>query len=1032
MAKDLTLYVSQAAVRDAEGFFAVPDQLDVQSAEAFARKIARYHAAQQQHYASQSQGGSKLVDLCELIGHADAGNIDSERAWAATLAGPPFADEEGVYHWGSEWMRFVIGRDPLSGRAVALDFKEAHEFEGMGHHMVLVGTTGSGKSQFLTTLITSACLTHSPDSLNIAFFDFKGSATAHLVAQFPHMVANMRNLRNDSLWIPRMGDVLLGELDRRQELLDRADVSDVAEYEYLRIHKGEKRRPIPHLLVIVDEFTEMFIAHPDAKRIMDKVGRQGRSLGVRLLMASQRLGHEMAQGIMSNVPIRTALRTVGDQDSRELLGSDEANFLPVKPAGSGLLKVSGSKRLTRFQTAFVAKPYIPPRAAVPAAVRATADYSEPQEFSVTGMAPWEETASAPGPAEPAPRAVVGADGRALKQVQAIAASLARQHNRPVRPMWLPPLTPIAVDELVRRLRGRPWHEGYGVTEDVSALRLPVGIEDQPSYHRQFVYAPNLSESNCAVIGESGSGKTVAIATMIAGAALMYSPARVQFFVLNFSGPDLNLVQHLPHIGGFARETDAERVRRILAEVVALIDEREQAFGALGLRLDRFRARKFGSESGEVPADSFGDVFLVIDGWAMFRESFEALVPSVMRILARGPRFGVHGIISAQGWIASGFVSGMKNLLTSNVELKLASNDETSENSSAVAKQVPKGEKSVFVERDDAEPDSVERAEESQQTVRVVGRGTSMDGFHFQTGQPQLSMQGRIVDIDAATDWIVEQAGADASATQVRVLPRSITLDEVFRQWQARPHRVPGEVPFGISEVALLPAVANFRTSPHLLFTGRPECGLSSALSTIAQSLMRLYTPEQARIYVIDPYNDLLQVVDGPHLGEYAFQEDAVRALAKTLAAELEVRKPAGNLSQAELAELVAGGKKRWSGPEIFVLVDREEELHRWDRGGFGADTGHPLLPLVPLVNHGREIGFHLVVARRIAQWMRAVNSPLVGQLYRGSTPGVVMDGDRADGVILGNTKAEAFDPGRGVYVTDTVAAPVQIALPARP
>lgn len=935
-----------------------------------------------------------------------------------------------MYHWGERFLRFPVGRDMQTGKPVELDFKETHEFEGMGHHMVIVGTTGSGKSEFLKTLVTSACLTHSPEALNIAFFDFKGTSTAHAITGFPHVVAAMNNLRNDLLWLERMGDVIYGELERRKQMLDRAAVGDVAEYEYLRIHKGKKLRPIPHLLLIVDEFTQMFVQHPESKAVVDEVGRQGRSLGVRLVMGSQRLGHEMSEGTLGNIPIRVVLRTVGDMDSRMLIGSNEGNHLPVKPAGAGLLKAPGRERLTRFQTAYVSKSYVRPQPAVASRVRAGADYSAPQVFSVTGMdrVPDVAVTAAQEVGPEASRLVIGADGRAFKQVDAARMSLARHRFGSVRPMWLPPLTPLPVDELVRRLRGKPWDSDYGANEDVSVLRFPVGLEDRPFFHRQVVYAPNLADTNCAVVGQGNAGKTVAIATMIAGAALMYRPARVQFYVLAFSGPDLNVVERLPHVGGFARETDPERVNRIVAETLLLIEEREQTFGELGLTLQSFRSRKFAGEAGALPAgDTFGDVFLVIDGWAPFQERFEKLVADVVRILEKGPRYGVHAIISANGWIAGKFVSGMQNLLTSNVELKLSSVDDMTKNAASVAKKVPWGDTSVYLDEDDEDESG---DEERQETVKVRGRGTSMEGFHFQTGLPQMSVDGHVVDVAAGVGLIVAAAGRGSAATQVRMLPRLIGLDEVFAKWEARGAGPRGQVPFGISEVQLVPAVADFAASPHLLLAGRPECGMSTALATLAHSVMRVYTPEQAQIYVVDPFNDLLQVVEGDHLGEYVFHEDRIRALADRLGSELELRKPSGDLSQAELAAELAGGRRRWTGPEIFVFVDREEEIQRYDRGGYQPGTGYPLAPLVPFVARGKEVGLHLVVARRLTQWQRAINSPLVGQLLRGGTAGIVMDGDRGEGPIIGDTKAEQFNPGRGIYVTDTLVAPAQIAVPS--
>ncbi|WP_136246380.1 type VII secretion protein EccCb [Mycobacterium intracellulare] len=1029
MTAEFTLHVKRDGAYDEEGFFALPDTLDTASAVAFARKMARYHA-DSRVMQNATAAASKIVDLYEILGHRDPGNIDVDEAWAATRLGPPLQDDEGELQWGREWMRFPIGIDPRNGQPVALDLKETHEFDGMGHHVVVVGTTGSGKSVFLTALITSACLTHSPDSLKVAVFDFKGSALAHLVAGFPHTVAAMSNLRNDRLWIVRMEDVLYGEMERRKAWLDRAGVSDIAEYEYLRIHKKEKLRPMPHLLLVVDEFTQMFAEHDGAKAVMDEVGRQGRSQGLRLVMGSQRLGHQMQGGIMSNIPVRVALRTVGDTDSHEVLGTDEANHLPKKPAGAGLLKVGASKTLTRFQTAFVLKSYVPPERAAAAAARQEAGYLEPQEFRAVGMPALQMVQNGDGEQAkvPEPRAIVGADGRTVKQVQATVNCLNRLNLPALHPMWLPPLQPLPADELVSRLRGQAWDVDYGSAgNELSRLMFPVGIEDRPRDHRQLVYAPNLAEGNCAIIGMGQSGKTVTLATMISGAALLYHPRRIQFYVIALSGPDLNVVAGLPHVGGFAREVDPEQVKRIIAEMLALIDQREQAFTKLGLTLTKLRERKFGSTPGEVPADPFGDVFLVIDGWPTFWKNWEQLlVADVERILAKGPDVGVHAIVSTSGWIANKFPSGMTKLFTSNVELKLGDNDDMTVNSVKVARDVPFGEQKIFLDEDDDAGGEVEQVE----VVKIRGRGTTMDGFHFQAGLPQVTVQGTRTDVAAAVETIAELAGPDSTAARVRILPKSVGIDEVFAQWEQREHgpggiNGSGVVPFGISEIGLQPAVANFGATPHLVLTGRPECGLSSGLATVAQAVMRVYGPEQAQIYVVDPHNELLRVVEGEHLGSYVFREDQVRALGDSLGAILTERLPMTDLSQEDLA----AGTRRWSGPEIFVFIDREETLASWDTGGFVAGTGYPLGPLARFIARGKEVGLHLVVSRRIAQWGRTLTNPIIGELLKAKAPVVVMDGDPDEGFIVGKTKAMPADPGRGLYVTDRVVAPVQIAFP---
>lgn len=1025
MTTEYTLHVKRDQAYDEAGLFAVPDHMDTATAVAFARKMARFHSdSRVAHGSTISQ--SKIVDLYEILGLPDAGNIDVDEAWAATRSGPPIQDDEGEFRWGREWLRFPIGIDPRNGQPVAIDLKETHEFEGMGHHVVVVGTTGSGKSVLLTALVTSACLTHSPESLKIAVFDFKGSALAHVIAGFPHTVAAMSNLRNDKLWITRMADVLYGEMDRRKSRLDRAQVSDIAEYEYLRIHKKEKLAPMPHLLLIVDEFTQMFAESDEAKAVMDEVARQGRSQGLRLVMGSQRLGHQMQGGIMSNIQVRIALRTVGDSDSREILGNDEANHLPAKPAGAGLLRVGSAKHFTRFQTAFAMKSYVPPQQAASAAVRQEAGYVEPQEFHAAGMPALQVHRTVEDVPAVEPQAIIGPDGRTLKQVQATIASLNLAGLPPLAPMWLPPLEPVAVDELVRRLRGKPWDVEYGDAADkLDVLRFPVGVEDRPFEHRQFVYAPNLADSNCAVVGVQSAGKTVALATMLTGAALMYSPRRVQFYVIALSGPDLNVVETLPHVGGFAREVDPERVKRIIAEMLTLIEEREQAFSTLRLTLTKLRERKFGGVEGPVPDDPFGDVYLVIDGWPTFVNNWENLVADVQRILAKGPDVGVHMLVSTGGWVASKFPSGMVNRLTSNVELRLDDTDDRGKNNLKVAKSVPFGDQQVYLDDDD---ETGGGEVEQLQVRKIRGRGTSMDGYHFQAGLPELTIDGRRVDAGVAAEAITKVGGPGSAAARVRMLPKEIGIDEVFEKWQARGGQLGAEVvPFGISEIGLVPAVADFAKSAHLLLTGRPECGLSSGLATIAQAVMRVYRPDQAQIYVVDPHNNLLRVVEGDHLGRYVYRQDQIRDLGDTLGALFASRMPTTDQTQEELA----AGTRRWSGPEIFVLIDREETLATWDTGGFVPGTGYPLGSLTPYITRGREVGMHLVVSRRIAQWGRTQTNPIVGEMVKAKSAAIVMDGDPGEGPIIGDTKARPAPPGRGLYVTDRVVAPVQVALPAR-
>lgn len=1041
-----TLFVTEDEIRDRKGFFAKPDQVSQQAARTLARKLSKWRPASQgvQGRTSGDESQSVSPDLCDILGVKDARHLKVDQLWAATRSGPPPDDEWGLKDvWGKDWLKFPIGVDEY-GNVVHLDFKETQQ-HGMGQHMLAIGTTGSGKSEFLKTIATSMCLTHSPEQLNIAFFDFKGSTTAQFLSQFPHVVAAISNLKTDLL-LDRMRDGLLGELERRKQMLHRAGVGNIAEYEYMRIHRGEKLEPMPWLFVIIDEHTQMLTEKPDTKELVDEIGRQGRALGVSELMASQYLGHQLeGTGPMANIPIRIALRTLNENDSRSLIGAPDAAHLPTKPAGAGYLRVVGRDRLVRFQAAYVSKTYVPPREMSRETVRKQGGYVPPELFTAAAMKPLPKPVADPSAtaAVVPQQEILGIDGRPLRQLQAIQDSLQEIQKKSgflPHQIWLPTLEPLPVDELVRRMRGQPWNAQYG-SFDRRELRFPVGVEDRPFHHAQRVYAPDLTDRNCAIVGQSLSGKTTALTTMITGAALTYSPKRVQFYVIALSGPALNDVETLPHVGSLARAAETDRIRRSVAEMKALIEQREKSFRDLRMTMEDFRARKFGGVEGPLPADDpFGDTFLVIDGWPVFRQTFESLVPDIEWIMEKGPAHGVHVIASATGWIAGRFTSAMGPLFTANIELKLSENDDASRNPNIqLAKAVPFGTIEHFGDED-------EGAGESDAVVEQIrGRGRSMTGFHFQAGLPEIVVGGRRIGLREAVAIIRDASGAGAAA-DVRMLPEKVTRREVLAQWTPPEGGGAGIVPFGVSEVGLAPAIANFAAHPHLLFVGNAECGKSSALAAVAQGVMQAYTPEQARIFVVDPKNSLAQVVEGAHLGTYRARqvsEDGVRypvndqhlpgyvwraQQARDMAEDL-----AGLLASREIGELVSqadirSGVTRWSGPEIFIFVDDEEMVQAWGETG-GWNDSNPLAILKDFIERGKDVGLHLVVARRVVQWARAAGSPVVSALLRMLSPGVVMDGSRIEGQILGNILAAEQPRGRGIYVTDKLAAPMQIALP---
>jgi type VII secretion protein EccCa len=267
-------------------------------------------------------------------------------------------------------LRIPFGHELKTGEVMYLDIKEGAEFGG-GPHGMLIGTTGSGKSEFLRTLILALVAMHHPDQVNLLLTDFKGGSTFLGMEKLPHTTAVVTNMAEEAELVSRMGEVLTGELDRRQTILRQAGIqvgaagalSGVAEYEKYR-ERGADLAPLPTLFVVVDEFAELLQSHPDFIDLFDRICRVGRSLRVHLLLATQSLqtGGARIDKLEPNLTYRIALRTTSSHESKSVIGTPEAQYITNKESGVGFLRV-GMEDPVKFSTLYTGGNYVPARSA---------------------------------------------------------------------------------------------------------------------------------------------------------------------------------------------------------------------------------------------------------------------------------------------------------------------------------------------------------------------------------------------------------------------------------------------------------------------------------------------------------------------------------------------------------------------------------------------------------------------------------------------------------------------------------------------
>jgi S-DNA-T family DNA segregation ATPase FtsK/SpoIIIE len=933
-------------------FMCRPDTLDTASAEALARLLA---ASWRGAPPTAESPMSSSLGLPDLLGIGDPRDMDPALTWESRAA--------------HKRLRIPIGIDP-QGSPVELDLKEAAE-SGMGPHGLVIGATGSGKSELLRTLVSALVVTHSSESLNLALVDFKGGATFAGMTDLPHTCAVITNLSDDLTLVDRMADSINGEVVRRQELLRAAgNYASVRDYERAR-ENGADLVPLPALLVIIDEFSELLSSRPEFIDLFVMIGRVGRSLAMHLLLASQRLEEGRLRGLDAHLSYRIGLRTFSASESRAVLGVPDAYHLPPVP-GSGFLKID-TETLLRFKAAYVSGA-LPPRGGddtvtggrrtvLPFALAPAADEDHAQAVA----------------AEPA---AVPAAAAGESIMDAIVSRLVGK-GPPAHQIWLPPLgEPATLDQLLPPLGNDPGRGlcplGWGGNGN---LVVPVAIVDKPFEQRRDLLWVDLSGAagHVLAIGRPQSGKSTLIRTLISALALTSTPEEVQFMVLDMGGGALGPIAGLPHVSGYATRHDGERVRRVVAELTTLLAEREQSFTQAGVdSAAAFRARRAEFAARAADGRVFGDVFLVVDGWETLRQEYEHLEEDITTLAGRGLGFGIHVVLTTNRLIA--VRAALRDAIGTRLELRLG----------------------------DPGDSVIDRRLAANVPQAAPGRGLTADKLHFLAALPRADGNSSAASMGSGSAELVERVTAGwpgTRAPQVRLLPREMPL-AALRDLDRERQPAPGPgcvVPLGLSEADLRPVHVDFGADPHFIAFGDVESGKSGLLRTIAAGVMAVCPPERAAILVVDYRRALLDTVTGEHLLGYAGSETTLAGLIADCAEAMRRRMPGSEVTPSQLRD-----RSWWQGPELFVLIDDYELVAMPGR--------NPLAPLLEFLPQSRDIGLHLIVARASGGAGRGLFEPVLQRLRELGSPGIVMSGMKDEGPLLAAVKPMPQPPGRGTLV----------------
>ncbi|GGW69516.1 type VII secretion protein EccC [Streptomyces caelestis] len=944
-----------------------PDVLSYESAEALARQLAPLRMASGGDDDEPLLANLEFTDLLNL---GDAASIDTQRTWRPRSL--------------AERLRVPIGVGE-DGRPVMLDLKEAAQ-EGMGPHGLCVGATGSGKSELLRTLVLGLAVTHSSETLNFVLADFKGGATFAGMARMPHVAAVITNLADDLTLVDRMGDSIRGELNRRQEMLrDAGNYANIHDYEKARA-AGAALQPIPSLVLVIDEFSELLTAKPDFIEMFVQIGRIGRSLGVHLLLASQRLEEGRLRGLETYLSYRVGLRTFSAAESRAAIGVPDAYELPNVP-GSGLLKF-GTGEMVRFKAAYVSGVYRSGTQRAGSAGGALPVDRRPVLFTAAEVpvqyvpVPQQRPSASDGPEVD--------DALADTVLDVIVRRLEAQ-GPAAHQVWLPPLdSPPPLDGL---LPGLTAVQGRGLTqpgyEGAGRLIVPAGLVDKPYEQRRDPLWVDFSGAagHMQIIGGPQSGKSTLLRTLISAFALTHTPYEVQFYGLDFGGGGMAAVAGLPHVGGVASRLDPERVRRTVAEVYGVLNRREEYFRSAGIAsIADFRARRARGEIS-VTDQPWGDVFLVIDGWGNFRADYEAMDQVIHDIAARGLGYGVHLILTASRSME--VRANLKDHLMNRLELRLGDTMD-SELDRKVAANVPAG---------------------------VPGRGQAPQKLHFMAAVPRidgLTSDTDLADATAALATEVSRHWQAPGAPEVRLLPREFPAEQL----------PPGDrfprrgVAFALDEDNLEPVFVDFEQDPFFLVFGESESGKSNLLRLLIKQVTQRYSGDEAKLFVIDNRRSLLDVTPSSHLAEYIPMSNSMDHHMAALADLMKRRTPTADVTAQQLRD-----RSWWRGPTVYVVID--------DYDLVATSSGNPLAGLTELLPFARDVGVRFIIARSTAGAGRASYEAFMQRVKELGAQGVVLAGDPGEGDLLGGVRPRPMPAGRGVFVSRRRGKPlVQVGLVA--
>ena len=516
-------------------------------------------------------------------------------------------------------------------------YLDLHE-KAHGPHGLIAGTTGSGKSEFIITYILSMCINYSPDDISFILIDYKGGGLAlafdnkAIGVRLPHLAGTITNL--DKAEMDRTLVSIDSEAKRRQQLFNEArdltGESTMDIYKYQRLYKeGKLKEPVSHLFIICDEFAELKAQQPDFMDNLISIARIGRSLGVHLILATQKPSGVVNDQIWSNTRFRVCLKVQDESDSKEMLKKPDAAY--IKQAGRYYLQVGYDEIYALGQSGYTGAKYYP-------SDKIMKQVDKSINF-INDFGAFIKSIQASGGNK------VSAQGEQLQAVMKLITDVSNRVGKKSRKLWLDNIPEtILVDELEKK---------YNYVKEKFHPRVIIGEYDAPEKQEQGqVIYDLINDGNTVIYGNDGAERELLLSTIIYSLCKNYTAEEINIFSIDYGSESLRRFQKFTQIGGMVFQGDDEKYVNLIKMLKEEMSSRKKLFVDYGGEYNSY----IKSSDKKLPV-----IVVIINNYDSISESISSVYDEYPDLVRDSDRYGIVYIFTGNG------VSSIPRKITQNLD-----------------------------------------------------------------------------------------------------------------------------------------------------------------------------------------------------------------------------------------------------------------------------------------------------------------------------------------------------------------------------